>query len=95
MIATSFSSADLKVKKLVVWGDSYTNRSQLDGHVDRCNYVIHLHEMLGSGWEVYNGGSSGDVTNTIAARQGGIQLVINSKDFTIPACTLAARLAKS
>ena len=86
-VATSFSSADLKVKKLVVWGDSYTNRSQLDGHVDRCNYVTHLHEMLGSGWEVYNGGSSGDVTNTIAARQGGIQLVINSTEFTIPADT--------
>ena len=43
--------------------------------------------MLGSSWKIYNGGSSGDVTNTIAARQGGIQLVINSTNFTIPATT--------
>ena len=86
-VATTFTAADKKVKTLVVWGDSYTNRSQLDGHNDRCNYSTHLIEMLGSGWQLYNGGSSGDVTNTIAARQGGIQLVINSKDFTIPAGT--------
>ena len=86
-VATTFTAEDLDVKTLVVWGDSYTNRSQKDGHVDRCNYVTHLHQMLGSGWEVYNGGSSGDVTNTIAARQGGIQLVINSTDFTVPAGT--------
>lgn len=86
-VATTFAAADLKIKKLVVWGDSYTNRSQLDGHNDKCNYSTHLMEMLGSGWELYNGGSSGDVTNTIAARQGGIQLVINSKEFTIPADT--------
>ena len=84
-VATTFTAEDLKLKTLVVWGDSYTNRSQLDGHVDRCNYVNHLHEMLGNGWQVFNGGSSGDVSNTIAARQGGIQLVINSTDFTIPA----------
>ncbi len=86
-VATTFSAEELDVKKLVVWGDSYTNRSQLDGHNDRCNYSTHLMEMLGSGWELYNGGSSGDVTNTIAARQGGIQLVISSTGFTIPADT--------
>ena len=86
-LATTFDAKELKLKTLVVWGDSYTNRSQLDGHVDRCNYVCHLHEMLGSGWEVYNGGSSGDVTNSIAARQGGIPMVINSTSFTIPAGT--------
>lgn len=86
-LATAFDAKELKLKTLVVWGDSYTNRSQLDGHVDRCNYVCHLHEMLGSGWEVYNGGSSGDVTNSIAARQGGIPMVINSTSFTIPAGT--------
>ena len=87
-MATTFAAEDLDVKTLVVWGDSYTNRSQLDGHVDRCNYAYHLQQMLGSGWKIYNGGSSGDVTNTIAARQGGIQLVINSKEFTIPAGTV-------
>ena len=86
-LATAFDAKELKLKTLVVWGDSYTNRSQLDGHVDRCNYVCHLHEMLGSGWEVYNGDSSGDVTNSIAARQGGIPMVINSTSFTIPAGT--------
>jgi len=87
-VATSFTAEGLDVKTLVVWGDSYTNRSQLDGHVDRCNYAYHLQQMLGSGWKIYNGGSSGDVTNTIAARQGGIQLVINSTEFTIPAGTV-------
>lgn len=86
-IATFFFADDLDVKTLVVWGDSYTNRSQKDGHVDRCNYAYHLQQMLGSDWEIYNGGSSGDVTNTIAARQGGIPLVINSTQFTIPAGT--------
>ena len=86
-LATAFSADELDVKTLVVWGDSYTNRSQLDPHVDRCNYAFHLQQMLGSRWKIYNGGSSGDVSNTIAARQGGIQLVINSKDFTIPADT--------
>ena len=83
-VATTFVAEDLDVKTLVVWGDSYTNRSQKDGHVDRCNYAYHLQQMLGSSWKIYNGGSSGDVTNTIAARQGGIQLVINSTQFTIP-----------
>jgi len=87
LASSPFFAEDLDIKTLVVWGDSYTNRSQLDGHVDRCNYVCHLHEMLGSGWEVYNGGSSGDVTNSIAARQGGIPMVINSTSFTIPAGT--------
>ena len=86
-LATAFDAKELKLKTLVVWGDSYTNRSQIDGHVDRCNYVCHLHEMLGSGWKVYNGGSSGDVSNTIAARQGGIPMVISQSGFTIPATT--------
>lgn len=84
-VASTFDVADLAQKTLVVWGDSYSNRSQLSPHEERCNYAYHLQQMLGSGWKIYNGGSSGDVTNSIAARQGGIQLVINSKDFTIPA----------
>lgn len=84
-LASTFDSEELVKKTLVVWGDSYTNRSQQSPHADRCNYAYHLQQMLGSGWQIYNGGSSGDVTNTIAARQGGIQLVINSTDFTIPA----------
>jgi lysophospholipase L1-like esterase len=72
----------------VVWGDSYTNRGYETTHIDRCNYAYHLQQMLGSGWKIYNGGCSGDVTNTIAARQGGIDMHIGTNDFTIPAdCT--------
>ena len=87
-VATTFTSAEAKVKTLVLWGDSYTNRGQEYTHVDECNYAYHLGKMLGSGWKIYNGGCSGDVTNTIAARQGGIQMNIGASDFTIPAtCT--------
>ena len=87
-VATTFTAEDLDVKTLVVWGDSYTNRGYDTTHTDRCNYAYHLQQMLGSGWKVYNGGCSGDVTNTIAARQGGIGMHIGATDFTIPAdCT--------
>ena len=87
-VATAFQSADKDVKTLVLWGDSYTNRGYETTHVDRCNYAFHLQQMLGSGWKIYNGGCSGDVTNTIAARQGGIKMHVGENDFTIPAdCT--------
>lgn len=86
-VATSFSIEESKVKTLVLWGDSYTNRGYEYTHVDKCNYAYHLQKMLGSGWKIYNGGCSGDVTNTIAARQGGIEMNIGSSDFTIPATT--------
>lgn len=87
-VATAFQAADKDVKTLVLWGDSYTNRGYETTHVDRCNYAFHLQQMLGSGWKIYNGGCSGDVTNTIAARQGGIKMHVGENDFTIPAdCT--------
>ena len=87
-LATTFTAAESKVKTLVVWGDSYTNRGYETTHIDRCNYAYHLQQMLGSGWQNYNGGCSGDVTKTIAARQGGIGMHIGTNDFTIPAdCT--------
>lgn len=87
-VATTFTAAESKVKTLVVWGDSYTNRGYETTHIDRCNYAFHLQQMLGSGWKIYNGGCSGDVTNTIAARQGGIDMHIGANDFTVPAdCT--------
>ena len=90
-LATTFTAEDLDVKTLVVWGDSYTNRGQEYTYVDRCNYAYHLQQMLGSGWKIYNGGCSSDVTNTIAARQGGIQLCTGSA-FTIPAETSAVTI---
>ena len=87
-VATTFTAQEAKLKTLVVWGDSYTNRGYETTHIDRCNYAYHLQQMLGSGWKIYNGGCSGDVTNTIAARQGGIDMHIGTNDFTIPAdCT--------
>lgn len=87
-VATTFTAAESNVKTLVVWGDSYTNRGYETTHIDRCNYAFHLQQMLGSGWKIYNGGCSGDVTNTIAARQGGIDMHIGANDFTVPAdCT--------
>lgn len=87
-VATTFTAQEAKLKTLVVWGDSYTNRGYETTHIDRCNYAFHLQQMLGSGWQIYNGGCSGDVTNTIAARQGGIDMHIGTNDFTIPAdCT--------
>ena len=90
-VAMTFKAEDLDVKTLVVWGDSYTNRGYDTTHTDRCNYAYHLQQMLGSGWKIYNGGVSGDVTNTIAARQGGIGMHIGTNDFTIPAdCTPVA-----
>lgn len=90
-VATTFTAAESKVKTLVVWGDSYTNRGYETTHIDRCNYAYHLQQMLGSGWQIYNGGCSGDVTNTIAARQGGISMHVGTSDFTIPAdCTPVA-----
>lgn len=84
-VATTFTAQEAKLKTLVVWGDSYTNRGYETTHIDRCNYAFHLQQMLGSGWQIYNGGCSGDVTNTIAARQGGIDMRIGTNDFTIPA----------
>ena len=90
-VATTFTAAEAKLKTLVVWGDSYTNRGYETTHIDRCNYAYHLQQMLGSGWQIYNGGCSGDVTNTIAARQGGISMHVGTSDFTIPAdCTPVA-----
>ena len=87
-LATTFTAEESDVKTLVVWGDSYTNRGYETTHVDRCNYAYHLQQMLGCGWKIYNGGCSGDVTNTIAARQGGIGMHIGAGEFTIPAdCT--------
>lgn len=87
-VATTFTPAEAKLKTLVVWGDSYTNRGYETTHIDRCNYAYHLQQMLGSEWQIFNGGCSGDVTNTIAARQGGISMHVGTNDFTIPAdCT--------
>lgn len=87
-LATTFRADEAQVKTLVVWGDSYTNRGYDTTHIDRCNYAYHLQQMLGSGWKIYNGGCSGDVTNTIAARQGGLGMHIGATEFTIPAdCT--------
>lgn len=90
-VATAFTAQEAQVKTLVVWGDSYTNRGYDTTHTDRCNYAYHLQQMLGSGWKIYNGGCSGDVTNTIAARQGGIDMHIGENEFTVPAdCTPVA-----
>lgn len=90
-VATTFTAEEAQVKTLVVWGDSYTNRGYETTHIDRCNYAFHLQQMLGSGWKIYNGGCSGDVTNTIAARQGGLGMHIGATEFTIPAdCTPVA-----
>lgn len=90
-VAMTFQPSAMDVKTLVLWGDSYTNRGYETTHTDRCNYAYHLQQMLGSGWKIYNGGCSGDVTNTIAARQGGIKMHVGESDFTIPAdCTPVA-----
>lgn len=91
-VATTFSSEEAKVKTLVVWGDSYTNRGYETTHVDKCNYAYHLQKLLGKGWKIYNGGCSGDVTNTIAARQGGISMHIGASDFTIPESTVPVKV---
>lgn len=66
-------------KRVVCWGDSYTNRGGI-------RYSDFLQQMLGDEWEVYNGGISGNRTSEIAARQGGMPIVTGS-EFTIPATT--------
>ena len=85
-LAVECEASDLNEKTLVLWGDSYTNRGREYTHINMSNYAYELGKMLGSSWKIYNGGCSGDVSNSIAARQGGIQLC-TGVEFTIPATT--------
>lgn len=86
-VASTFEVSESRVKTLIAWGDDYTNRGRSGAYVSECNYTYHLQKMLGSEWEVINGGYPGEDTYTIAARQGGIDSYIGAYDFTVPEST--------
>ena len=69
-------------KRVVCWGDSSTSAN----YAEKTTYCKYLQLLLGSEWEVLNGGKSGDRTYEIAARQGALPIVTGSA-FTIPAGT--------
>lgn len=66
---------------LIYWGDSLTEGNQaLDGG----STPKTMQALLGNEWEVINFGRGGDLTNSIACRQGGMNYVVNAGQ-TIPA----------
>lgn len=69
-------------KRVACWGDSFTSAN----YAEKTTYCKYLQALLGADWEVYNGGISGNRTDEIAARQGGLPVVTGSA-FTIPAGT--------
>lgn len=62
-----------RIRSVVLWGDSIFN-----------GLGEPLQELLGSDWQVINGGVGGDVPLGIAGRQGGIPMCLDG-GFTIPA----------
>ena len=67
-------------RRIACWGDSFTSAN----YEEKATYCKHLQNLLGEEWEVLNGGISGNRTDEIATRQGGLPLVTGSA-FTIPA----------
>lgn len=74
-------SADLKPSYITCWGDSLTAGG---------GWTTTLQTL--SGLTVYNGGTGGENSQTIMARQGGDVMVVNN--ITIPATTTPVQLAK-
>ena len=66
VVSLKASDATQDVRKVVAcWGDSYTNRESRPVTYNTCNYSVHLQELLGEDWYVYNGGYNGDVSTNI------------------------------
>ena len=63
-----------RVRTVVLWGDSITSAA----------FLSSVKSVLGSDWNVVRAGIPGDISLSIAARQGGIQMVTGS-EFTLPA----------
>ena len=78
-ITFNYGNFPKQKKRVVCWGDSLTNLTET-------TYTAYLQSLLGDDWEVFNGGTSGDRTDEIAARQGGLPIVTGNA-FTIPAGT--------
>ena len=74
-------------KRVVCWGDSFTSAN----YAEKTTYCKYLQALLGNDWEVLNGGISGNRTDEIAARQGGLPVVTGSA-FTIPAETTTIQI---
>ena len=68
-------------KIIDIWGNSLTAGNQ-DG--TGVTIATSLQDCLGSDWTVNNYGSGGESSNTVASRQGGVQLKV-AESFTIPA----------
>lgn len=66
---------------IVYWGDSLTEGNQAGDYGTIPNY---MKGMLGSAWTVYNFGRGGDMANSVACRQGGMNYVVKAGQ-TIPA----------
>lgn len=68
-------------KRVVYWGDSLTFGNQDGTGVTRATV---MQSLLGDEWTVKNFGSGGEQSNTIACRQGGLNLLVAAGQ-TIPA----------
>lgn len=67
----------MKQKEVICWGDSITIGMGMKRNEA---YPALLGDFLGKNYKVINAGSSGEMSNTIAARQGAVK-VYSSKDF--------------
>ena len=83
-VAALFTVEDAEVKKIVLWGDSYTNCGLTDTYLSKRNYSYHLQQMLGCGWKIYNCAYPDYKTYNITALQGSTEMRIGGYDFTIP-----------
>lgn len=83
--ALTFADVDNSKKAISCWGDSLTAGAGGGG----VSYPSVLAQL--SGRTVYNMGVGGEASNTIAARQGGLVMMVNN--ITIPADTTPVKIA--
>lgn len=83
-VADLFAVDDAKVKKIVIWGDLYSNCGPTDTYLNKRNYSYHLQQLLGSGWKIYNCAYPDYKTYNITALQGSTMAHLGNYSFTIP-----------
>lgn len=83
-VADLFAVDDAKVKKIVIWGDRYSNCGPTDTYLNKRNYSYHLQQLLGSGWKIYNCAYPDYKTYNITALQGSTEMRLGNHEFTIP-----------
>ena len=65
-----------EIPRILCWGDSITYGMGMDA--DK-KYPSVLQQLIGDGYNVYNGGASGEKSYTIAARQGAYEVYLDKE----------------